>query len=199
MKKSQIINFLETSSWEDIAPACEVLAKRMNAERSLANGLVPLSVYPFVVGISGIYVCYEVIVKTPQGYALKMRNKETGEQGWNGQYHIPGVAWRPQGDSFLKVIGRLSREVYGEKATPFSLDELQFVGMVIHFQPERFTDCSTMMFLLFCDKAPEGDWKIFSGEEIKSEMIIDHHRNTLAWISDKNRPVVADLRNGYVK
>jgi hypothetical protein len=199
MKRSKVVDFLKKAPLEELAPICEVLAERFNAHRMETGGVVPLSLYPFVVGIGGIYVCYEVVIKTPAGYALKMRDAGNGEQGWHGQYHIPGVAWRPQGDTFEKVMGRLSREIYGDDAVSFSLNDLEFAGVVVHYQPERLTDCKTMMFLLPCDKVPKGDWKIFSGDELKNETIVNHHRNTLAWISDKNRPVVADLRNGYVK
>src|SRR5690606_21854248 len=83
---------------KELAPLFGRLAERVHEHRQNNRGFAPPEIYASLVGLGGSYLCIEVIPRlidsedVIQGYLLKMR--ETGDQGWQGQYHIPGTSIR---------------------------------------------------------------------------------------------------------
>lgn len=172
------------------------LLARVNAHRAVNKGFVPREIFPFVLGMGGKDVCFEIVIKSPEGYLLKKRG--TGEQGWQGEYQIIGTSFTT---SISDAFGRLSREAFGDEPEyVFRPEKLEFVGVEIHEEKERGgINCFTLVWIFDISHAQAkslvGDWKEFA--QTDDEQIIGHHQNTLAWASipEKIRPLIADLRN----
>lgn len=197
----QLLQLVQEAPLSDLAPVFEILAERVYQHRKENNGYVPLQIFPFCVGIGGVYPCVEVIVyldEPSRGARIFFKKREgTSEQGWEGQYQIPGVAGRIT-DSPADIFGRLAKELFGHDADAESLKNLNFVGIEIHDETERRATCWTLVYDLTVDymsKRPVGgEWKLIN---MLSEdgTIIDHHRKTLEWyLTLQNRPLFVDLR-----
>jgi len=197
----KILAMVDKAPLAQLGELFALLARKVAKHRGKNNGFVPFEVFASCLGIGGGYVCFEVIplleLEGNQfgGYALKLRG-ENGEQGWEGQYQIPGVVFTSTPEAAFE---RLSKEVYGENH-PVRLDQsnLEFVGIETHYEEERGARCFSLVWKFRLQKRRvmsllSGRWEAFSN--LDDQRIIGHHRRTLRWASQpkETRPVFADL------
>ncbi len=195
MDKNELLKFVETTELKDLAEVFAILAKRTYEHRKNNNGFVPREIFASCIGLGGGYLCAEIVVEVEgKGYALKKRNN-SNEESWENQYQIPGCAVRIT-DNQEKVFARLSDEIFGKEIIDLE-NQISYLGCEIHDEPERLATCWTLMYKLTIQEKNlnqlSGEWKIFQNTD--NARIIDHHRNTLKWASNPNRPLFADLRN----
>ena len=186
---------LKYISLEYLGRLFEVLAYKVERERKNNNGLLPPDIFESVLQIAGHYLCFEIIIKTEGGVLLKKRGTD-GERGWEGSFHIPGTAFRPQ-DDLTSILNRLSLEIFGKNM--IKMEDLRFVGVEIHDErPERKALSPTIVWSLNLSKndrfLSEGDWKLFATGEANDPQIIPFHQKTLKWAMDPNHSPIADLR-----
>ncbi|MDD4902425.1 MAG: hypothetical protein PHE24_04810 [Patescibacteria group bacterium] len=189
---------LKNSPLDQLGDVFKMLADKVFAHRRENKGYVPLAIFPYCVGIGGIYPCVEMIVEvrsllgTPIGYALKKRSAE--EQAWQGKYQIVGVAGRIT-DQPKNIFNRLTTEIFGQNKLA-EYKKADFIGIEIHDEPERQATCWTAVWKISIRKNQfpllSGDWKIFN--QFENDGIIDHHRKTLGWAANPAREVFVDLR-----
>jgi hypothetical protein len=195
-----LLEVLRDEPLEKLAEGLEVLADRLTEHRRTHAGFVPLPIFPFCIGIGGIYPCVEIVVRVKNffgftvGYALKKRT--TKEQGWVGKYQIAGTAGR-QTDNPERIFQHLWNEIYGTNAPAIS-KKAKFIGVEIHDEiEERQAVCWTLVYQTDIKKSQlaylsEG-WKLFRQHELDGR-VVDHHRHTLAWVASGKRQLFADLR-----
>lgn len=196
----KILKIVEQTPLAQLGDLFALLVRKVTEHRRDNKDFLPQEIFASCVGIGGRYVCLEVIPVVElknnlfAGYALKLR-KEEGEQGWLGQYQIPGVSFTSTPEAAFE---RLSKEIYG-RANPPALNQsnLEFLGVVIHHEPERNADCFTLVWShkleTTLNELP-GKWEVFSN--LDDNKIIEHHRKTLDWVNTSKalRPVFVDLR-----
>ncbi|MDO8594548.1 MAG: hypothetical protein Q7R93_03465 [bacterium] len=198
---SELLKWVQAAELKALGPLFHMLAQKVFMHRKANGGLVPPEIFPSCVGIGGVYPCVEVAIRVlghgnnTVGYVLKKRGN--AEQGWNGLYGIPGVSGLTI-DSPSKMFSRLGTKIWGEKTDLFR--RLAFVGVEMHDEPERDgVTCWTMMYCMNIalseQKELSGQWKLFLGVHLDDPSIVPHHRKTLAWIDNPDRPLLANLRS----
>lgn len=190
--------YLRETPLDQLGEAFDILAERVYAHRGANRGFVPREIFAFCVCLGGVYPCVEVVIEVVDartgdriGYALKKRTGGS-EEGWEGQFQIVGTACRMTDDQF-SIRMRLASEIFGDEAPPLEQGRLTLLGNEIHDEPERWAACWTAVYLLKIDslKGFVDEWQIFTDPDDLS--IIDHHRNTLKWAMDPQRPALARL------
>lgn len=181
MDEKELLQAISERSLEELAPAMELIAERVRRDRLAHQGLVPLSIFPFCLAIGGIYPAVEILPCINNAFALRKRDEASGEQGWDGEYHIPGVCGRIT-DTPETILIRLNKELFGAGREGMSFSDLNFIGISIHNnEAERGCVCWSLLYTLDLQEISElaGDWKLFGCTDDPS--IIKHHRDTLKW------------------
>jgi len=199
MGAKEMIDSMSGMTLQELAPIFNHLAHRVYQHRRGNKGYVPLEIFASCIGIGGVYSCVEIVVETEgengKGYLLKRREKEE-EQGWEGLYQIPGVAARIT-DNPAEIFARLASEIFGQKREM----DLQYLGCEIHDEPKRLATSWTLIYLLKIGwpeiEKLSGSWKFFADAD--DPLIIGHHQKTLKWASQPNRPLLADLRQVFIR
>lgn len=196
----ELISETEDCELEELAPLFNVLSRRVFEHRLANSGFVPLPIYPAMVGFGGVYVSVEVILRLVdedgefRGFLLKMREED--DQGWKELWHIPGVAARMT-DGTIEPFERLAGEIFGQDDASL-MRCAKPIGVEIHAEfDERPASCWTLVYVLDIGEMEElqgGTWRLFSFDQLGESGIVDHHRNTLRWASNPNRPFFVDLR-----
>jgi hypothetical protein len=192
----------------ELAPVLEPLRQSVDSFRRAHEGFVPPEIFPIVLGIAGQYLCLEYVLRVldgqgdPVGYLLKQRGSH--EHGWTGQFHIPGVTFTVTTgtDMMAAARERLEREIdlFTPERWNRERQRLRAVGLEAHDEPERNTTCLTLVKLL--DLRPDEvtigtGWRLVGISEFPSDpTVVDHHRETLAWVSREGREgfELVDLR-----
>ena len=175
-----------------------LLAKKIDNYRKKNNGFLPLEVFKYCISIGGGYLCAEIVITSTDGngYYLKKRNAPE-EEDWKGQYQIPGTFIRAT-DTPEDFFDRLSEEVFGKNGTRIAMRDIEFIGTETHDEPERSATCWTVIWLLPIEDSQvdllSGDWQFFKQKDMEDLRIVDHHRNTLKWVSQTLRDIFVDLR-----
>lgn len=103
-------------------------------------------------------------------------------------------------DTPTTMLGRDTRETFGHVRPD---EKLEFLGVTIHAEPERWSSCLTVMHRRVVTQEEiaqfTGTWKIFSDDDIRyhHKDIIDHNWCLLEWVLDPDRPRFADVRDGW--
>lgn len=189
----------------ELGEVFRVLVERLYAHRKANNGFTPREIFEQCVGMSGMSVSVQIVneVVAPSGehigYALKQRDAtEIGDE-WAGLYHSTCTTARMP-DTPTMMLGRDTKETFGVTRQG---EELEFLGVTIHDEPERWSSCLTVMHRrrVTADQVAQftGTWKIFSDDDIRyhHKEIIDHNWYLLEWVLDENRPLFADVRGGW--
>ena len=181
MDVRDIVRAVQVIPLQELGPLFEVLSEMVFGHRLENNGYVPLEIFPFCVGIGGVYPCVEVIVEANNGFWLKKRAGDE-EQGWKDQYQIPGQTAR-LADQPKDIFNRLAKEIFGDNTPDDFQDQLKFVGIEIHEEyDERRVTCWTAVWRTeVIDSMLFGEWQWFNSENIKDESIVSHHKDTLKW------------------
>lgn len=191
----KLINFVKNAKLSKLGELFKVLAKKTTDYREKNNDSLPPKILPHALEICKNYVCMEVLpVLYKKGYALKLR-EHGSEQSWLGMYQIPGVPFTKNINGSFRQLENI---IFGESETTLKLGRLEFIGVEIHFEPERNANCFTLVWCLKIsqkdmEKFP-GKWKLFSKNKINDETIIAHHRKTLGWVKNEKRQQFVDLR-----
>ncbi len=193
------LSFLREARLEQYGPILEIVAERIFKHRLENEGYIPGNLHRDSVGVGGVYPAVEIVVRLVdeqgvfQGYLLKMR--ETHDQGWQGEWHIPGTGGRMT-DGSDEPFARLAGELFGKRDASL-VAGAQPVGVEIHTEyRERKASCWTFVHTIDVRNPSEldGEWQLYTPRQLDDPAIVDHHRNTLRWINDPSRPFLADLR-----
>jgi hypothetical protein len=181
-----LVRQISALSLEELAPVFRLLAVKVNTHRAANNGFTPKDIFVECLAIGGSYVCLEVVVSFKSRFFLKRRGSD--EQGWQNQYQIPGTAVR-RTDTPADALKRVSQEIFGPSGLVLDQGELEFIGVETHPEPERGgVICHTLVYLVDIHEILvgqlDGRWAMF---DLDDERIIDHHRDTLRWVSSPNR------------
>jgi hypothetical protein len=181
-----LVRQISALSLQELAPVFRLLAAKVNTHRAANNGFTPKDIFVECLAIGGSYVCLEVVVSFKNRFFLKQRG--SNEQGWQGKYGITGVTVRPT-DSPADALKRVSQEIFGPSGLVLDQDELEFIGVETHSEPERGgVICHTLVYLVDIHEILvgqlDGPWAMF---DLDDDRVIDHHRNTLRWVSNPNR------------
>lgn len=136
----ELLRSLSEMPLDDLAPIMELIAKKIELNRSANKGTVPLSIFPYCLSIGGVYPCVEIVPCVGKAFALKKRNASTGEQGWDGLYHVPGVCARIT-DTPETIINRIITEMFGVETSAVPASSLTLIGVEMHHEPERGAVC----------------------------------------------------------
>ncbi|MBI4032691.1 hypothetical protein HY374_03230 [Candidatus Berkelbacteria bacterium] len=180
-----------------------LLVERVYAHRQANKGYVPREIFEPCLGLAGVTVSVQIVNELVDvrgrriGFALKQR--EPDEAGWAGLYHSTcGTARLP--DDHKAALMRNTEETFGKVPAD---DKVEFLGVTIHDEPERWSACYTIMHRrkvrLDDLKRFVGTWLVFRDDEIRARNpeIVDHNCFLLDWVMDENREPFADVRGGY--
>lgn len=198
----EILRVVENSPLEELTDLFKILACKVYEHRRMHRGFVPFEIFEQCLGIGGIAVGVEVVLSLPRQcgivatpFALKRRKGEA-ELSWTGMFQIPGAMARTN-VGIADLLDKVSNEIFGNGGRRLSQAELLFAGNTIQNEPERLVTCWTPVFTLPVPTLEglnlDGEWKVYPGELTEHE-VVDHHRETLAWLDSPFRPMVADLR-----
>jgi hypothetical protein len=194
---TKLLRILEKTPVEKLGKILKILSDKINAHRKTHNGLVPLPIFPYCIGVAGLYPTVEMVVKVISKnkgkaplFAVKKRTDK--EQGWGGKYHIIGTVGRRTDDPeiiFKRLVSELSGLVNAN--TP-----KKFVGIQIHAEPERHAIAWTLVWMVKIKEEkisllPPG-WILV--KNFNDRRIIWQQRRTLKWVNDPKRKLFADLR-----
>lgn len=200
MLRAILLRAISNAPLEKLEDVFRILSRRVHTHRQANRGFVPREIFPFCIGIGGIYPCVEIVVKAHDGKSLgfALKKRSGNEQGWKGKYQIVGAAVRTT-DKPENVYNRVLAEIFGEGKQPPNLRQskkLEFIGTEIHDEPERQAVCLTLVWQIKMMKKDlaglDGEWRFFKNPNDKR--IVNHHQKTLAWVSDENREIFVDLR-----
>ncbi|OGZ08558.1 MAG: hypothetical protein A3D65_04870 [Candidatus Lloydbacteria bacterium RIFCSPHIGHO2_02_FULL_50_13] len=181
------------------------LAKRLYAYRKANNGFVPKEIFEACVGMSGMSVSVQIVNEVVDakgmhiGYAMKQRDSSELGDAWACLYHSTCTTARLQ-DTPATMLGRDTKETFGVTKPE---ERLEYLGVTIHDEPERWSSCLTVMHrrMVATEEVSQftGTWKIFSDNDIRyhNKEIIDHNWYLLEWVLDPDRPLFADVRGGW--
>lgn len=208
-QREEVLDYLKGASLTELGPVMEVLATKVDQYRRDNSGYVPFEVFPHVLGIAGQYTCIEWIPKVVdsegalKGFLLKRRGD--GEQGWEDQYQIPGVAIVPvpQNDLMQLAEKRLQVELNIPNLDENMVQGQQAIGFEAHAEPERNTTCLTLQMTVelteaVCDQLQRTAWKFFDLQNLRDSQIVNHHQATLDWVvrrGDRKDFELVDLRS----
>ncbi len=173
---------------EEMGNVLKIVAERLDEHRKGNKGFTPKSIFEPCLGIGLGYGAHEMMIivmdgPVRTGVMLKLRSKD--ELSWAGFYQIPGVVEQPL-DTEQTVINRLSKEIYGEEGrlrADLSFCGGRFLGIETHYETERKCDCRTALWKMPVSRLDlpslSGQWSLFTPDRFDSELIVDHHRNTL--------------------
>ena len=179
----------------------QILAERIYNHRKRNNGHVPGDIFESCLSMAGMSVSIQVVNvvvddnRETMGFALKQRSESEIGEKWTNLYHSTcstGLLI----DTPISVLDRISEETFGFINTN---DNVEFLGVTIHDEPERHCACLTVVHRRKIKTTDVGSflgtWKIFTN--IHDKNIIDHNQYILEWVSDPNRPLFANLKGGY--
>lgn len=187
---------------EELGPVLSALMKRVTEYRDGHAGFVPPELFPLILGISGQYTCLEIIPRIVDshhvvGYLLRQRG--SGEQGWQGEFNIPGVAITaiPDGDMLMTAQLRLEQEIDFISSDEWDSrrHNVTPLGVEAHSEAERNTTCITIIRALdisidefrALENTLSEKWKFFPAALTDGSEIVNHHQRTLAWINSPSR------------
>lgn len=196
-----LLKILEKTPLEELGPVFEILARRVYNHRKQNNGYVPLSIFPFCVGLGGVYPCVEIVViDSENGLPMVKKRNSKSEHGYQNEFQVPGVTARIT-DGPIDVLNRAFRELFGLDLQFDYCDfpNLEMVGIEIHDEPYRRATCWTLVYKYFLPsglrKVLVGEWKYVHPPYDDPE-VVDHHRATLSWACTPKdgRPFFVALR-----
>lgn len=207
---SRMVDSIKDMPLASLGPILRAILNKVADYRSANSGYIPPTVFSDILGIAGQYTCLETIPRivdtagSVKGYLLKQRGDQ--EQGWTGQYHIPGVAVipRPSHDSLSAAQTRLEKEIdfISTEEWMSRRNQLCALGVETHYEPERNAECVTLLraldissqeFQMIGAQLPES-WKFFPAPVTDGMGVVEHHVKTLAWV-DRIARANFDLRD----
>lgn len=203
--KEGTLEWLAETPLNELGEVFKVLVERVYQHRKANNGFTPKEIFEQCVGMSGMsssaQIVNEVVDATGRhvGYALKQRDSSELGDAWAGLYHSTCTTARIT-DTPATTLGRDTKETFGVTKPE---EKLEFLGVTIHDEPERWSSCMTVMHRRKVTEEQvaqfTGVWRIFSDDNIRNHHkdIIDHNWYLLEWVLDPNRPMFADVRDGW--
>jgi hypothetical protein len=197
--------FIGKIELSDLGSFFRMLAEKVYNCRRLNDGLVPPEIFEPCLSMSGMTVSAQIVNEvvdatgTHVGYALRQREKDEVGSKWVGLYHSTCTVGRMV-DTPTSMLSRNMAQAYGHP----KLDEsLEFLGVTINDEPERWSSCLTVMYRRKIKEKELslfiGKWVVFTDEQIFShdERIINHNWYLLEWVIDEKRSKFADVRGGW--
>ncbi len=196
------VKAVEEVPLRELGPVLAAIMNRVIAHRDEHSGFVPLEVLPLILGIAGQYTCLETIPRVVDengvaGFLLRQRGSQ--EQGWQGEFNIPGVAITitPGKDMMDAAQSRLEREIDFISADEWKplRQSLVPLGVEAHTERERNTTCITVVRALDIpielyrqiEPSLSEKWKYFPAALNNLTGVVDHHQRTLAWANNPER------------
>ncbi len=205
---ASMVEIIEKATFDELVPIIQALAKKIYAHRQANKGFVPISVFEYLIGMSGAAVSVQIVheVHTRDshrlGFALKLREAEEAGEKYRGKYHNTCCSFRMY-DTPETALGRDTADAFGDKAT--DVPPVEFLGVTIHHEEARRGADVTMMHLRIIneDDLPRltGQWKVFTeaGIRERNREIVFSNCEQLEWVMDPDRPMFADIRGGWPK
>ena len=200
MNMEKLLAKVEAAGLAELADAgiLEAIARKVQANRAENNGQLRAgTAYLSAWQVAGTYTCAEMVVYVGGKPWLKRRGEE-GEDAWDGEYQIPGVAVLP-GDTPASICERLLTEIFGDERPTLALTP-QVVGFEKHLEPERALEggppleCWTLVSAVDITRKEaqmlKGTWA--PADQVDGQTV-DHHRETLRWLADPRRDAMVDL------
>ncbi len=181
-----------------------LLVRRVYEYRKEHKGYVPLEIFEACLGMGGVSVSVQIVNEVVDengnriGFALKRRESNEAGSAWANLYHSTCCTARMP-DVPKDALDRDTKETFGNVPE----EKLEFLGVTIHDEPERWSSCYTVMYrrkVSFEDVNKFiGEWKVFAAEDIKNrhQKIVDHNWYLLDWVMDEKREPFANVRSGY--
>ncbi len=205
VSNEQMVGFIKTATWEELLPVIQALAERIYEHRKSNKGYAPPSVFEWLLGMGGVTVSVQIVNEVIDrggrriGFALKQREATEAGADWANLYHSTCCTMLLF-DTPEMALGRDTKDAFGCVPTK---DEVEFLGVTIHDEPERRSACVTIMHrrkITERDLAVlQGTWRVFSEDAVRDhhKKIVDHNWYLLEWVMDENRPRFADVRRGW--
>lgn len=188
-----------------LKPLLQALAGTLYVHRQMNRGFTPESIYEECIGVAGVAVSVQIVNEVIDsegkriGFALRKRDDTESGSEWAGLYHSTCTGARLT-DTPKTALARDTAQAYD---TPRSNETLEFLGLAIYDQPERWNSCFVAMHRRKVTREEvasfNGVWAIFTDEDIlaRDSRAIRHACYLLEWVMDENRPVFADVRDGW--
>lgn len=204
MTKQKMLETVAKIPLNELGELFRSLVQRVYEHRKQNKGYVPLEIFEACLGMGGMSVSVQIVNEVVDrdgnriGFALKKRESSEAGAAWANLYHSTCCTARML-DVPEDALNRDTKETFGSVPT----ENLEFLGVTIHDEPERWSSCYTVMHRrrvgLDDVKNFVGEWKIFTETDIRSRNpeIVDHNWYLLDWVMDENREPFANVRGGY--